>query len=435
MSIELIILLMFGSLLILLALGVPIAFALGAIAVGAVYFLQGPNALITIVYSTFALMWQILFMTVPLFVFMGAVLERSGIAGSLYEGAYRWAGSIRGGLAIGTVIVCVFFAAMTGITGASTVTMGILAIPSMLNRGYDKRLAVGCVAGAGTLAILIPPSIPMVLLALFTRQSVGKMLMGGILPGLLIASLFIIYIVINGLLHPETCPPHPQKFTLKEKIIFSKGMILPLGLIGIVLGSIFFGLATPTEASALGAAGTVACSIIQRRFSWQLIKEATYATFRLTGVVMWLGFGATCFSTTFTSVGGIDFISQLILGLELSRWFIFIIIALIILILGCFLDPTSIIMIAGPISFAVLMPLGFDPIWIGVIFVILLECGYLTPPFGFNLFYLKSVVPPEISMEDIIRSILPWFVMLLVGVAILTLFPQVVLFLPNMMKR
>lgn len=433
MSIEMIILLMFGSLIVLLISGVPIAFALGGVSVFIVYFLQGPNVLITMVYSTFALMWQILFVTIPLFVFMGAVLQRSGIAGGLYEAAHRWTGSMRGGLSIGTVLVGVFFAAMTGITGASTVTMGIIAIPSMLDRGYNKRLAVGCVAGAGSLAILIPPSIPMVLLALFTRQSVGKMLMGGILPGIFIAALFIIYIIITGILKPEACPPHPDKFTLKEKIISSKGMILPLGLISLVLGSMFFGLATPTESAALGAFGTVVCCIIQGRFSWKLIQEANYDTFKLTGIVMWIGFGAACFSGTFTSLGGIDFISELILGLEVSRWLVFSIIVLIILLLGSFLDPTSIIMIAGPISFSVLVPLGFDPIWLGVIFVILLECGYLTPPFGFNIFYLKSIVPPDISMADIISSIWPWLIMLLMGVITFSIFPQIVTWLPNSM--
>ena len=434
MSIELITLIMFGSLVGLLMMGIPIAFALGGVSVGIVYFIQGPNALITMVYSTFALMWQILFMTVPLFVFMGAVLERSGIAGGLYSAAHRWTGSLKGGLSIGTVVVGVFFAAMTGITGASTVTMGMIAIPSMLKRGYEKRLAVGCVAGAGSLAILIPPSIPMVLLALFTRQSVGKMLMGGILPGILIASIFVIYITICGFLRPETCPPHSRKFTLKEKIISSKGMLLPLVLIGVVLGSMFFGLATPTEAAALGAAGTIVCCIIQRKFNWSLLKEATYDTFKLTCIVMWIGFGAACFSRTFTSLGGIDFITELIMGLGVSRWFVLIIISIIILILGSFLDPTSIIMIAGPISFSVLVPLGFNPIWLGVVFVLLLECGYLTPPFGFNLFYLKSIVPPDVSMGDIICSVWPWLVMLLIGVVILGLFPQIVLWLPSTMK-
>jgi len=435
MSLTLMTLLMFGSALILLGLGVPIAFALGSVAAGAVYFFQSSNALITMVYSTFALMWQILFMAVPLFIFMGAVLEKSGIAGDLYESAYRWAGNLRGGMAIGTIVVCVFFAAMTGLTGASTVTLGILAIPSMLERGYDKHLAIGCVAGGGTLAILIPPSVPMVLLALVTRQSLGKMLMGGVVPGLLIASLYVLYIIINGLVRPNTCPPHPQKFTLREKMVFSRGLILPLVLIGVVLGSIFFGVATPTEAAAVGALGTLGCSSVKRTLSWQIVKQACYDTFRLTGVVMWIGFGATCFSTTFTSLGGIDFITEIILGLGVGRWLVFLVIVIILLSLGCFLDPTSIIMIAGPISFAVLIPLGFNPIWLGVVFVILLECGYLTPPFGFNLFYLKSVVPPEITMEDIIRSILPWFFLLLTGIGILTIFPQLVLWLPNMMKR
>jgi tripartite ATP-independent transporter DctM subunit len=435
MSLEMIILIMFGSLLGLLAIGVPIAFALGGVSVGIVYFVQGPHALITMVYSTFALMWQILFVTVPLFIFMGAVLQRSGIAGGLYQAAHRWTGSMKGGLSIGTVLMGVFFAAMTGITGASTVTMGIIAIPAMLNRGYNKHLAIGCVAGAGSLAILIPPSIPMVLLALFTRQSVGKMLIGGIIPGILIASMFVTYIIINGILRPESCPPHPQKFSFKDKIISSKGIILPFGLISLVLGSMFFGLATPTEAAALGAAGTVICCYIQKMFSRRLIQEAIHDTFKLTGIVMWIGFGAACFSTTFTSIGGIDVISELIAGLELGRWTVFFVIALIILLLGSFLDPTSIIMIAGPITFSVLTPLGFDPIWLGIIFVILLECGYLTPPFGFNIFYLKSITPPEISISDIIGSIWPWLIILLIGILILAAMPQLVLWLPNAMMR
>ena len=191
MSIELITLLMFGSIFVLLALGLPIAFTLGSIGVVATYFAYGSNALITIAFSTFAMMWQILFIAIPLFIFMGAILEKSGIAEDLYEATHRWAGSLKGGLAMATVTVCVFFAAMTGITGATTVTLGLIALPSMLNRGYDKGLAIGSILGGGTLAILIPPSIPMVLLALFTRQSVGKMLIAGILPGLFISLLFL----------------------------------------------------------------------------------------------------------------------------------------------------------------------------------------------------------------------------------------------------
>ena len=434
MSIELITLVMFGSIFLLLAMGLPIAFVLGSIAVAVTYFLYDHNALITIVFSSFSMMWQILFIAVPLFIFMGAVLEKSGIAEGLYEAMHRWAGSLRGGLAMATVTVCVFFAAMTGITGATTVTLGMIALPSMLSRGYDKNLAMGSILGGGTLAILIPPSIPMVLLALFTRQSAGKMLIAGILPGLLISCMFIIYIAIKGLVQPESCPAHPQRFTLREKIVFSRKMIFPLIIIGGVLGSIFFGFATPTEASAIGAVGVILSTIADRSFSWRLIKEATYATFRLTNIIMWIAFGAASFSTTYSALGGMDFVQETIVGLQVDPWMVFTVICLIIIILGCFLDPTSIIMIVSPISFEVMTASGFDPTWFGIIFVICLEVGYITPPFGFNLFYLKAVAPPDISIGDIIGSVVPFLLILMISVVLFAIFPQVVLWLPNMMK-
>lgn len=433
MSIELITLLMFGSIFVLLAMGLPIAFALGSIAVAATYFAYGSNVLITIVFSTFSMMWQILFISVPLFIFMGAVLEKSGIAEDLYEATHRWAGSLKGGLAMATVTVCVFFAAMTGITGATTVTLGLIALPSMLNRGYDKSLALGSILGGGTLAILIPPSIPMVLLALFTRQSVGKMLIAGILPGLLISFMFITYIAIKGVIQPESCPAHSQKFSLREKIIFSKGMLLPLFIIGAVLGSIFFGLATPTEASALGAVGVVLSTVVKQSFSWRLIKEAALATFRLSNIIMWISFGAASFSTTYGALGGIDFIQEIITGLEVSRWMVLAMICVVLIVLGCFLDPISLIMIVSPVSFEVMTALRFDPVWFGIIFVICLEVGYITPPFGFNLFYMKAVAPTNITMADIIRSTVPFLLILIASVVLLSLFPQVVLWLPSVM--
>jgi tripartite ATP-independent transporter DctM subunit len=424
---------MFGSIFVLLAMGLPIAFALGSIAVAATYFTYGSSALITIVFSTFAMMWQILFIAIPLFIFMGAILEKSGIAEDLYEATHRWAGSLKGGLAMATVTVCVFFAAMTGITGATTVTLGLIALPSMLNRRYDKGLAIGSILGGGTLAILIPPSIPMVLLALFTRQSVGKMLIAGILPGLFISLLFLIYIAIKGVVQPESCPAHSQKFSLREKIVFSKGMILPLLIIGAVLGSIFLGIATPTESSALGVVGVVFSTVVKRSFQWRLVKEAMLATFRLTNIILWISFGAACFSTTYGALGGIDFVQEIIVGLEVNRWMVFAMICLILIVLGCFLDPISIIMIVSPVSFEVMTALQFDPIWFGIIFVICLEVGYITPPFGFNLFYMKAVVPENISMADIIRSTVPFLLILITSLGLLSIFPQLVLWLPSLM--
>jgi tripartite ATP-independent transporter DctM subunit len=246
--------------------------------------------------------------------------------------------------------------------------------------------------------------------------------------------MFIIYIALKGLVQPESCPAHSQKFTLREKIIFSKKMIFPLIIIGGVLGSIFFGFATPTEASAIGAVGVILSTIVNRSFSWRIIKEAVYATFRLTNIIMWIAFGAASFSTTYSSLGGMDFVQETIVGLQVSPWMVFIVICLIVIILGCFLDPTSIIMIVSPISFEVMTASGFDPTWFAIIFVICLEIGYITPPFGFNLFYLKAVAPPNISIADIIGSVVPFLLILLFSVVLFSIFPQVALWLPNMMK-
>ena len=258
--------------------------------------------------------------------------------------------------------------------------------------------------------------------------------MAGIVPGLIISLMFIAYIAIKGLVHPESCPAHSQRFTLREKIAFSRKMILPLIIIGGVLGSIFFGFATPTEASAIGSVGVILSTVVNRSFSWKIIKEAVYATFRLSNIIMWIAFGAASFSTTYSALGGMDFIQETIVGLQVSPWMIFFVICMIIVVLGCFLDPTSIIMIVSPISFEVMTASGFDSIWFGVIFVICLEIGYITPPFGFNLFYLKAVAPPDITIGDIIGSVVPFLVILTISVVLFAIFPELVLWLPNMMK-
>jgi len=434
-SIELLTLIMFGSLIVLLILGFPLAFCLSGIAVVFSYFLWGTGGLLTIVLNTFGAMWNIIYIAIPLFVFMGVVLERAGVAESLFETIYRWSGSVRGGLAIGTVVICAIFAAMTGLTGAATVTMGLIAVPAMLRRRYDKSIALGTVAGAGTLGILIPPSISMILLAVVGQISVGKLFMGGVFAGFLLGAMFIIYIAIRSYLQPQLCPSHGEQFTLKEKIASAKSVILPALLILAVIGSIMFGIATPTEASSLGAVGVLIAAAVNKRFSWQLIKESTFSTFRITGMVMWIVFGAVCFSGVLTGAGSVWYIQELLLGLELNRWAILIVIMVIIFFLGMFLDPTGIIFIAAPIGFPLIKTLGFDPIWFGILFVIGLQMGYITPPFGFNLFYLKATAPPEVTMADIYRSIWPFLGIMMLGLALVMLFPQIALWLPNMMTK
>ena len=435
MSIELVTLVMFGSLVIGLILGLPLAFLLGGIAVAFTYFLWGAKGLTMIVFQAFGWATNALIIAVPLFIFMGIVLQRSGIAERLFEMMYRWSGSLRGGIAMGTVLICTIVAAMTGITGAATVTMGIIALPAMLNRNYDKSLAVGSIASGGTLGILIPPSVMFIIFGLVTGESIGKLFAAGILSGLVLSFLLISYIGIRAFLQPKLAPVSPEKYTMRQKTGSLVAVIAPLFLIIAVLGSIFAGIATPTEAAAVGAFGALVCAAVYRTLTWQLLKETSYATLRLSCMVVWIVIGAACFVSVYTGVGATDFIRETITGLEINRWFILIGMMAIVFIMGMFLDPGGIILLAAPIFAPIIIALGFDIIWFGVLFIINLQMGYITPPFGFNLFYMRSVCPPSISMGDIYRSIFPFLGVMILGMAIIMAFPQIALWLPSIMVK
>lgn len=435
MSSEFITLLMFSGLLICIILGLPLAFSLGGIGLVFAFFLWGPDAITMVVFRAFQWSTNIIVMAVPLFVAMGLFLEKAGVADYLYEMMYRWSGRFRGGLAMGTVLICTLFAAMTGITAAATVTMGLIALPSMLNRGYDKNIALGTIASGGTLGILIPPSVMMIVLSLILRESVGRLFAGGIVPGLIISFLLCAYIGIRAFFQPKLCPASEVKYTWRQKISSLVAVIAPIILILAVLGGIFGGIATPTEAAAVGAFGAFLCVLGYRRFSWQLVKGVCYDTLRISCMVIWIIIGAQAFISTYTAVGGADFIRDLVLGLEVGPWPIFIGILGILFIMGMFLDTMGIIMLAGPILCPIVAALGFDSLWFGVIFIIVLCMGYITPPFGWNLFYLKGVVPPGITMGDIIHSIWPFLGMMILGLIIVLIFPQTVFWLPSIMLR
>jgi len=435
MSIELITLVLFVALLIGLMLGLPIAFVMGGIGVAASIFLWGPQGLNVTVFKFYEYMRQPTLIAIPFFILTGYFLERSGIAEELYEMMYRWLGFLRGGLAIGTVLICTIFAAMTGVTAAATVTMGIIALPSMLKRNYDKTIAVGTVAGGGTLGILIPPSVLMVILGTATGVSVGKLFMGGFLSGFVLSALFVGYIVVRSKLQPQLCPKSETTFGWAEKLRSLRAIILPVLLILAILGSIFFGIATPTEASGVGAVGALACVFIHRRFSWQLLKEATTETLKLTSMVLWIIFGSVSFIAVYTGIGATELVKATILGLEFNRWFILGGMMFVLFIMGMFIDPGGIILLAAPIFGPIVKDLGFDQVWFGVLFIIMLQIGYLTPPFGYNLFYMRSVCPPSITMEDIYRSVFPFILLMIVGVVIIMIFPQIALWLPTVMLR
>ena len=437
MSILLITVLLFATLVVGLLLGAPVVFALGGAGIGFTIFLWGPEALIMTFLRTFEASNSFILLAIPMFIFMGVMLERSGIADALYTMFYHWMGSVRGGLAMGTVVICTMFAAMVGLTGPATVTMGLIALPSMLKRKYTKDIAIGCVMAGGALGFLIPPSVLMIIYAMIARESVGRMFAGGIIPGLILATLLIAYIGIRSAFQPHLCPaiPKEERVSWKQKIISLRAIILPVLLIAWVLGSIFSGFATPSEASAMGAFGSIICAAAYGRLSWQVLQEAAYRTLRFTAMVMWIVFGATCFGTVYTGLGAVELIKQSISTLPLGPWGILIIIQLSYFILGCFLDDMAILLICLPIYIPVITALGFDSLWFGILFIVNMQMAYLTPPFGYNLFYMKGITPiaaPGTTMGDIYRSVWPFVIVQGIALALVMLFPQLALWLPNL---
>jgi len=437
MSIELITVLLFGALILFLALGLPLAFVLGGVGVVGSYLLWGDMGLYLITTQAYASMGKFTLLAIPLFIFMAMILERAGVADDLYTLMHRWMGPLPGGLAIGTVIICTIFAAMSGISGAATVSMGIIALPAMLSRGYDKTIAMGCISGGGALGILIPPSVPMILYATLTGVSIGGLFAGGIMPGLLLAAIFILYIGVRCHFQPNLGPPLPveDRVSWREKMISLRAVLLPIMIILMVLGSIYAGVCTATEASALGCVGAIISAVVYRKLNWTLIKESCFRTAALTALIIWILIGAYAFTAVYTGTGAHVLMEHIMMSIPGGRWAILITMQIIFFILGCILDPVGIIMICTPVFVPVITALGFDPLWFGVLFIMNMEMGYLTPPFGFNLFYMKAIAPPGITMTDIYRSIVPFVILQGIGLIIVIIFPEIALWLPSLITR
>ncbi|RJR48569.1 MAG: TRAP transporter large permease subunit [Desulfobacteraceae bacterium] len=433
MDVGTITILLFAGLLVLLVTGAPIAMVMGGAAVIFTWFLWGPQALMQIASNTFGVMQNFILLAIPLFIFMGMVLEQSGISGALYEVMYRWFGGLRGGLAVGTVIICMIFAAMCGVSGAATVSMGVIALPSMLDRKYSKDIAIGCISAGGALGILIPPSVPFILYGLFSGESIGALFAAGVFPGILLGLMFIFYILIRCYFNPDLGPaiPREQRATWREKIQSLLAVLPPLLLIVIVLGSIFGGVATPTEAAGLGALGAIVCAAINGTLSWRVISGSCFGTMKLGSMVVWIIIGGTAFTSLYTAIGAIEFIKEVVAALPVGPYIILFGMQFVLFILGMLLDPGGIIMICTPVFVPVIKALGFDPTWFGLLFIINMEMAYLTPPFGFNLFYMKAIVPKEISMGDIIRSILPFVGIQGLSLVVCIVFPDIAIWLPQ----
>ena len=435
MSIEIITIILFGSMILFLVLGHPVAFSLGGIAAVFTLFLWSPEALLTIPITIWKGMTGFTLIALPLFIYMANMLERSGVADDLYEMMYRWLGAVRGGLAVGTVLICTLVAAMSATSGAATVSMGLIALPSMLKRDYDKQIAIGCISAGGALGLLIPPSIIMIILGLMGNLSVGKLFAGGIFPGLLFSFLFIAYILIRSFFQRDLAPalPPEERVGWREKLASLRAVILPVLLVIGVLGSIFAGMATPSEAAGIGALGSILCAAIYRRLNWQTFKEAGYASLRLTGMVMWIYFGAIAFSVIYAALGASELLEGILMGLPGGRWGALAGMLATFLVLGCLMDAFGIIAICAPLYFPIIRSLGFDPLWFGILWVLTVEIAHLTPPFGFNLFYMKGVVPKGITIMDIYRSIVPFVGLQLVGLIIVIAFPEIAVWLPHVL--
>jgi tripartite ATP-independent transporter DctM subunit len=437
MSVGLTTLILFTALVLLLITGLPLAFVLGAIGVVFTYFLWGPFALMSIPANTMGVMQNFILSAIPLFIFMGLVLHKSGLAGALYDTVYKWAGGIRGGLAIGTVIICMIFAAMTGTSGAATVSMGVIALPSMLQKKYDRSIVIGSIAAGGALGILIPPSVLMIVYALFANESVGALFAAGVFPGLLMGSMFILYIAIRCFFQKDIGPaiPADQRATWSEKFKALKTVILPILLILSVLGTIFFGIATPTESAAIGAFGSLICGALTGTMNWKIFKESSYETLKLSCMVVWIIIGGSCFAALYTAIGAVDFIKQVVDALPVSRYVILFGIQMSFFFLGMLMDPGAIIMLCTPVFVPLIKSLGFDPVWFGILFIMNMEMGYLTPPFGFNLFYMKAIVPKDVLMSDIYKAIIPFVLLQGLSLLIVIIFPEIALWLPRMIIR
>ncbi len=457
--------LMFGTLAILIALGLPLAFVTGGLGCIFLFLFGDLNALNILPSRIFPFMTDYQLSAIPLFIFMAAMLERAGLIEELFDVVYKLLGGIGGGLASATIISSTILAAMVGVIGAAEVTMGILALPAMLKRKYDPQLACGSILAGGTLGILIPPSILAIIFAVVAQQSVGELFVGAVIPGLLLSGLYIVYVTVRATINPRLGPPLPpeERVNVVEKLRLLRGIIAPVLLIVLVLGIIFTGTATPVEAAGIGTFGAIFVAAMHRRLNWVALREAAITTLKASAMVLWIIFGASIFVGFYIIKVGQQFVTDALIGTGFGPYGILLIMMVILVVLGMFLDWVGILFLAVPIFVPLMlaMPdqgmyfdglLGFQGVvdaemwknpetrglakktlqlWFGVVYMVNMQMSFLSPPFGYALFYLKSVAPPEITMGIIYRSAVPFLFLQAFSLALCILFPQLILWLPK----
>lgn len=426
-------LIMFASMLVLMAIGSPLSFALLTCGAVMAYLVYGDGGLDLLITSTFSSMDNFLLVALPMFIFMGLVLQRSGITDDLFAMMHKLMGQWPGGLGIGTVVICALIAAMAGVSGAATVSLGIIALPSMLKHGYDKRLVTGTIMAGGALGFLIPPSVLMIIYAFLSRDSVGKLFAAGLVPGLMLATIYIAYILIRCRINPRMGPPATETYSAMEKLASLRFLIAPGLLITTVLGCIIGGVTSPSEASAIGAFGALVIAALQRRLSMDMLKYVMLSTTKIMGMLMWIALAAVFFSKIYVGLGAGQIVTELVEDNDLAPIWVIITMLATYFILGMFLDDFAILFITIPLFVPIVKDLGYDTTWFAVLFVLSMQSAYLTPPFGYNLFYMRSVAPKDITIGDIYWSAIPFVILQIFGLALVVAFPQIAMWLPGLL--
>ena len=444
MTPELLGMLMLVALLVLIVCGVPIAFALASVGILFGVIGMGPSILPLYINRIYGLMNNQVLPAIPLFIFMGFMLESCGVTEKLYDSLHGLLGTVKGGLALATIVISTMFAACTGVIAAAIVTMGVIGLPGMLKRGYNKELATGSILAGGTLGVIIPPSIVIILYGTISTLSVAKLFAAAMIPGFVLSGIYFVYIIIRCSINPNYGPAMPAeeraalsiKKVIKDIFIYAFPTIL---LILLVLGSIIFGVVAITEAAAVGAFGSVVLALFYHKFSWERFKKAALVTLKTTSMVLYIAIGASLLSVTLIMLGGTKFLADIILNVpsfippSMEKWFIVAEIMFIIFVMGMFIDWIGILFIIIPMFTPIVLSLGFSPIWFAVIVNMNLQMAFLTPPFAYSMFFLKSVAPKEVTMSDIYRGSFPFVGLQIIGLIIAVAVPKLSLWLPSIL--
>ncbi len=437
-------LIMFGSLLVLLAAGLPLAFVTGGLACVFLFILGDSQTLNIVPSRIFPLMTDYQLSAIPLFIFMAAMLERAGLIKEMFDVIYKLLGGVKGGLASATIIASTILAAMVGVIGAAVVTMGIIALPAMLERRYNTKIAMGSIMAGGTLGILIPPSILAIIYAVVAEQSVGELFIGAVIPGLLLSGFYMLYVTVMCYIDPEKGPPIPEeeRISFVEKLKLLRQMAAPIILILVVFSVLFSGAATPVEAAGIGTFGAFIVAALHRQLNWNTAREAVITTLKASSMVIWIMFGATIFVGLYVLEGGQTFVTESLAATGLGPWGILILMQILLIILGMFLDWVGILLLCVPIFVPIIKGLGAAAfglqsdgdlvLWFGVLYLVNMQMSFLSPPFGYALFYLRGVAPDHIPMSDIFKAALPFLGLQCVGLGLCMAFPQIITWLPTL---